>query len=829
MSPTLQAPVRGAIARIAGAPLAAFPLLATLAAAAHAQTFQSNLWIPDGPVYALAASGSTLYVGGSFSHFGPPIGGFASLDNATGAISTPYPGVEGHVYASVPDGAGGVFIGGDFLAVQGQPHRCLAHLDATGAVTAWNPGPTGGIVYALATDAPVPTVVYAGGPFSINAGGFRTNLVAMDPTTGAVTSWNPNLLGTVCALATYGGTVFVGGRFSQVAGQPRNNLAAIAADGTLYAWNPDVNDTVYTIVPVAPPPLRQVSLFIGGHFTSVGGQARYAVAEVDGLTGAPNGWSPNGDHSVRTLAVAFTAKGAVSGIYAGGTFDVIGAQTRHGLALLDSNTGSASASFLPEPDGAVYQIAWSGGSLVVAGAFGSIGGASRHGLAVVDASSGAAGAWDPNPNGAVRTVLPGATATYAGGDFSSFGGIARSNLAAINTASGVPTAWNPGTDGVVSALALNGSTLYAGGSFGTAGGQPRSNLAAFDGAGNLTTWAPNPDGAVYALTPAAGTLYAGGAFTTIAAQSRSAVASFDGTGALTSLNSTNYVTGNVHSIAVAGDEMVIGGTFYTGVSFNLARISIAGNVPLYWQPNPTYYGSLSSGEVDAVAIAGSLAYAGGWFTEIGRPALSRYYLASVDTTFGFATSWAPSLNFPVACMLRSGSALIVGGTFASVGGTTRVGLAAFDVPTGALLPWDPQATSGVNALVYAGGTLYAGGWYVGMGGLPLSNLTGIQGSVSAADDVPDPARASLRLSANPSRGALGISFTLPAGGRVDLRIYDLSGRLVREIEAESMAAGAHEMTWDGLDGAGRATSPGIYLVRVRASGAERSTKAVRLR
>src|SRR5262249_48432696 len=159
-----------------------------------------------------------------------------------------------------------------------------------------------------------------------------------------------------------------------------------------------------------------------GTFTSVHSQPRYSIAELD-ANGVPGSWSPNADHAVMTLALAYSSKGAVTGIYAGGTFDNIGGWPRQHLALLNPSTGAASTSWTPAPDGAVNSIALDGNTLYVGGAFGTIAGSSRSGLASVDATTGAATAWNPSPNSEVKTVALGTGVVYAGGRFTSLGGV----------------------------------------------------------------------------------------------------------------------------------------------------------------------------------------------------------------------------------------------------------------------------------------------------------------------------------------------------------------------------------------------------------------------
>ncbi len=62
---------------------------------------------------------------------------------------------------------------------------------------------------------------------------------------------------------------------------------------------------------------------------------------------------------------------------------------------------------------------------------------------------------------------------------------------------------------------------------------------------------------------------------------------------------------------------------------------------------------------------------------------------------------------------------------------------------------------------------------------------------------------------------LPISYTLQgiAAGKVQVGLYDLSGRLLRRLVDETRGEGRYTETWDGADGGGRVV-PGLYLVRV---------------
>ena len=66
---------------------------------------------------------------------------------------------------------------------------------------------------------------------------------------------------------------------------------------------------------------------------------------------------------------------------------------------------------------------------------------------------------------------------------------------------------------------------------------------------------------------------------------------------------------------------------------------------------------------------------------------------------------------------------------------------------------------------------------------------------------------------------LAIGFTLPSPGRVTIKIYDRSGRLIRDVESGSqMFAGRNLVYWDGRDRDGSIVRDGLYLVSIRGPG-----------
>ena len=59
---------------------------------------------------------------------------------------------------------------------------------------------------------------------------------------------------------------------------------------------------------------------------------------------------------------------------------------------------------------------------------------------------------------------------------------------------------------------------------------------------------------------------------------------------------------------------------------------------------------------------------------------------------------------------------------------------------------------------------------------------------------------------------------LTKAGDVDIRLYDLSGRLVHTLQATALRNGRYDLTWDGLDAHGDLVPPGVYLIGVRVEG-----------
>jgi subtilisin-like proprotein convertase family protein len=82
---------------------------------------------------------------------------------------------------------------------------------------------------------------------------------------------------------------------------------------------------------------------------------------------------------------------------------------------------------------------------------------------------------------------------------------------------------------------------------------------------------------------------------------------------------------------------------------------------------------------------------------------------------------------------------------------------------------------------------------------------------------------------NPFNPTTGVSYGLASRGHVSLRVYDVSGRLVRTLVDRVETAGYHTSVWDGRDDRGVEVASGVYFCRMEAATFEGSTKLVLLK
>ena len=724
-------------------------------------------WVTNGDVNSVFRAGSRIYLGGNFDQVGPGTGSGVSLDPTTGARAASFPKVNGPVFVTVPDGAGGWYIGGDFTRVGDRSRHNAARILADGTVGGWNPNvdhAVRAIVLATApgvnlawiggdftvvNNAPTPMAarglaatnlfsgaavwgipgsstgsvlalalsgdgsrLLAGGDFSFFGGTARPRLAAVDPGSGVVDpAFNPGADGTVRALVTApGGRIFAGGDFTRLAGRSQPRLAPLAgasgaADPT---WQVSADGRVSALALSADG----ARLYVGGDFASIGGAARrrLAAVTVSGAGAVDPGWDPGADVAIRALALS----PAGGRLYAGGGEDkddpALTGAPRRLLVAIDAATGAVDPGFDPRPAAAPMALATSAAAVYAGGQFTSVNGLRRANLAALDAASGALDTgFVADANGAVMAMTSDGVGLYAGGVFSTVNGVTRRRLARLDVATGAVVAgWEATASAEVQSLTLAGDRLYVGGAFSTMAGLPRNHLARLSTAtGAVDAWNPNVDSGIHRIRLSAdGSLvYVAGDFSVVGSVARQRMAAIEAaTGLATAWHPRVQVP--LTSMALSGD-----GT----LAFVATRGgTIIGNRLQAWS---TVTGALvwdrpGDGDFQAVDTSASFVYTGGHFTTVAGH--ERGHLAVFDQHTGAIQPWAPWISgvHGVLDLQVTAGSILVAGEFHKVSGAVAQGFARFgsddpplgSTPTTSTTVPPPTLPGGTNPPPGGGGT-----------------------------------------------------------------------------------------------------------------------------
>jgi len=312
------------------------------------------------------------------------------------------------------------------------------------------------------------------------------NLGAVDASSGAALTWDPQPNNSGSAVAVANGAVFAGGSFSSVGGVPRTNVAALdLATGQPTPWAPTLNDRVNDMVTDGS------AIWIGGYFNQVNGHTRPYVARLDPVSGVVDSWNPNASNVVNCLALT------PSRLYIGGYFPSVMA--------VDPGTGAVIPWYPVTSGGPVNKIVPD-----VPGERVNV--ASQGGFWRFNANNGST-IWSMANDGASYTVTQLGGVVYVGGNFLHANGSPRTCLAALDAATGTLLPWAPEPNSVVYGLEQDGAHVYVSGAFTSIGGQSRMGLALFD-PGNAT---PNAfdahlDGGDYRALPLGGDVMLSGGF-----------------------------------------------------------------------------------------------------------------------------------------------------------------------------------------------------------------------------------------------------------------------------------------------------------------------------
>lgn len=333
------------------------------------------------------------------------------------------------------------------------------------------------------------------------AGALTTAALVASPASPAA-AWNGLTIDGPVNSAVVGddGSVFVGGLFQNVGGQARQSLVKFSPDGSVdTAFNANITQgQVEKVV------LDDTHVYVGGQWEGVSNDTQYQrLARFDRATGeVDNTWVPG--NIVGTGASVNDIDIVGDDVYATGGW--IGfAGTSRKIAKLTKTTASADPHWGPvltgtsNDSGAALVV--DGDTMYLAGQFNFVDDVESPGLAALNTSDGSRKDGfnaNMNSNAIASELVQVGSQLFFGGQITTVDGTARNNLAAVDASTGALAGWNPApaapANVFVSAMAADASgNVYVGGFFTSMGTNSKtvSNVAALNSStGQALGWNP---------------------------------------------------------------------------------------------------------------------------------------------------------------------------------------------------------------------------------------------------------------------------------------------------------------------------------------------------
>lgn len=561
--------------------------------------------------------------------------------------------------------------------------------------------------------------------------------------------YDPNVTGRVRVIHGQGdGRLLIGGQVTQVGGVTRSRIARIHPDGSLDTdFAPVVTGggavgMVWAIHQQPGTVLGQGRILIGGLFDTVAGQPRPHLARLNANGTLDASFNVAVNNQVRAFHSTMAPDGLSGTIYIGGLFDNVQGQARSRVAAIQAN-GTLMTHFVPPIiGGQVWALApHLGGGLLAAGGFNSVGGQASAPIVRLLTASGAA---DPgfnvstssaNPYGNVinaLAVLPDGR-ILIGGEFDTVNGQPRAMIARLLPDGTLDTSFVPPTlNGGVTGIDLqpDGRVVIVGEFTGLSGRDRIARLNADGSLDELFAELIAPNNLVHAVhVQQDGGVVLAGNFTHLTGPglNRNRIARLDANGVVDrSWQITGATNQSIYDLAPLSDgRMMVGGAFtqFNGAArTRLARLTADGFVDSF---APT----ISSSVVAMAVLPDDRVLIGGGFTTVNGATRRRLALLNPDGSLD--SSFNLDINDAVwALAVQPDGKVLVGGTFTMVAGQQRQRLFRLNangtLDTGFNPPMFDDAIWVIS--VQPDGRILVGGDFQMLGGWPTKRLARLQAS-----------------------------------------------------------------------------------------------------
>ncbi|MGZ3688426.1 MAG: hypothetical protein ACXVBW_09010, partial [Bdellovibrionota bacterium] len=319
----------------------------------------------------IVTDGTTVYAGGGDSEMGGQgtvRHNLAAIDNTTGNVKAFDLGALGaEDNPVILSGAivNGIlyFGGGQINTVGGLARGKLFAVDPSGpSITAWDPQADGDVFVMR----PAGSKIYVGGLFThitdtLSRARAHAAAIGVSGTGTVDTNFNPNVntanngVLQVDDILLGPGSIYLSGGFGKIGATVRTNIAAVdrSTGAVVVGWSANASKEVHSIATDA----TGSGVWMTGEFTTVGGTGRTHCASVNTTTGALNAWAPT---TCTWGAIAIYGNNVFLGTGDGsgnGTFDIFH-KTTAVRQITTRNFAYMNLSQIKVSDTSCYVVGW---------------------------------------------------------------------------------------------------------------------------------------------------------------------------------------------------------------------------------------------------------------------------------------------------------------------------------------------------------------------------------------------------------------------------------------------------------------------------------------
>ena len=211
-----------------------------------------------------------------------------------------------------------------------------------------------------------------------------------------------------------------------------------------------------------------------------------------------------------------------------------------------------------------------------------------------------------------------------------------------------------------------------------------------------------------------------------------------------------------------------------------------------------------------------------------------FYYGPTDSSFikpPLTLNWLPGPN--MAAKRGGGASALLGDSLFMIGGETQTGITdsveIYDIYNWTIIPGPslPIARKGMTAVSVDTAIYVIGGETAQSAGQPTTLVQVYSESPTAIFPVENPnliENANLVGYPNPFNGRVEMKFEIPSKSRIDLSVYDLQGRKIKQLVNEQVFQGTYITNWNGDNQQNQQVASGVYFAILKGNGFYKTLK-----